>query len=79
MTDEIMEGTIAVPHGWGHRAAGWQRANEAGGPNINVLASTEISDVERIAGMTLLDGIPVRIEPVPTVAPAAMQEATARR
>jgi anaerobic selenocysteine-containing dehydrogenase len=78
VTDEIMEGTIAVPHGWGHRAAGWQRANEAGGPNINVLASTEISDVERIAGMTLLDGIPVRLEPVLTVAPAATREPAAR-
>jgi formate dehydrogenase len=63
VTDEIVEGTIAVPHGWGHRDAGWQRANRAGGPNINVLASTEIEDIERIAGMTLLDGIPVRIEP----------------
>jgi formate dehydrogenase len=63
VTDEIVEGTIAVPHGWGHRDAGWQRANRAGGPNINVLASTEIGDIERIAGMTLLDGIPVRIEP----------------
>jgi formate dehydrogenase len=71
LTDEIVEGTIAVPHGWGHREAGWQRANRAGGPNLNVLASSEIEDIERIAGMALLDGIPVRIEPVATPASLA--------
>lgn len=77
VTDEIIEGTIAVPHGWGHRGAGWRLANRAGGPNINVLASTEIRDVEKIAGMTLLDGIPVRLEPVPTTAPAEAWEPAA--
>lgn len=78
VTDEIIEGTIAVPHGWGHRAAGWQLANRAGGPNINVLASTEICDVERIAGMTLLDGIPVRLEAAAVESPAPMQKVAAR-
>ncbi len=78
VTDEIIEGTIAVPHGWGHRAAGWRLANEAGGPNINVLASTEICDVEKIAGMTLLDGIPVRLEPVAVESPEPMQEVAAQ-
>lgn len=77
VTDEIIEGTIAVPHGWGHRGAGWQLANRAGGPNVNVLASTEICDVETIAGMTLLDGIPVRLEPVPASAPAESLEPAA--
>ena len=74
VTDEIIEDTLAVPHGWGHRRAGWRRANEAGGPNLNVLASSEVGDVERIAGMTLLDGIPVRIERVPDE-PAGVAEA----
>lgn len=77
VTDEIIEGTIAVPHGWGHRAAGWRLANEAGGPNINALASSEIADVERIAGMTLLDGIPVRLEPVRADSPTSLEEVAA--
>ncbi|CDO90223.1 formate dehydrogenase [Mycobacterium triplex] len=78
VTDEIIEGTVAVPHGWGHRSAGWRRANDAGGPNINVLASTEIADVEKIAGMTLLDGIPVRLEPVAGDSPAPTPEFATR-
>ena len=63
LTDEVMEGTIAVPHGWGHDG-GWRRANAAGGPNVNLLASSEPGDLERLAGMAHLNGIAVRMEPI---------------
>jgi formate dehydrogenase len=64
ITDEIKRGTIAVPHGWGHRPGSFgQVAAHSGGANVNLLASTRIEDVEPLAGMTHLDGIPVRIEP----------------
>ena len=62
VTDEVMAGTIAIPHGWGHRG-GWRLANEAGGVNVNQLASSEADDLERLAGMAFLNGIPVRLEP----------------
>lgn len=61
LTDELISGTIAVPHGWGHDG-GWQRANAAGGPNVNELASSEPEDLERLAGMAHLNGIAVRVE-----------------
>ena len=63
LTDEVRRGTIAVPHGWGHRG-GWKVANAAGGANVNLLASSEPEDLERLAGMAFLNGIPVRVEPV---------------
>jgi formate dehydrogenase len=63
LTDEVSRGTIAVPHGWGHRG-GWQRASEAGGANVNLLASSRPEDLERLAGMAHLNGIPVRLEAV---------------
>jgi anaerobic selenocysteine-containing dehydrogenase len=64
VTDEMTPGTVAVPHGWGHRG-GWRLANEqAGGTNVNVLASGAPEDLERLAGMAFLNGIPVRLEPV---------------
>lgn len=63
LTDEIKPGTIAVPHGWGHKG-GWRLANEAGGANVNLLASSEPEDLEPLAGMAFLNGIPVRLEPV---------------
>ncbi len=62
VTDEVMAGTIAIPHGWGHRG-GWRLANEAGGVNVNQLASSEADDLEKLAGMAFLNGIPVRLEP----------------
>ena len=66
LTDEVRRGTIAAPHGWGH-AAGWSLANAAGGANTNELASSRVEDVERLAGMSLLNGIPVALEPVEAV------------
>ncbi|MFE3022891.1 molybdopterin-containing oxidoreductase family protein [Nocardia tengchongensis] len=63
LTDDLIAGTIAVPHGWGHQG-GWQRANAAGGANVNDLMSTDLADVERLAGMSNLNGIPVRLDPV---------------
>jgi anaerobic selenocysteine-containing dehydrogenase len=65
VTDEIKAGTVAVPHGWGHRG-GWQVANAAGGVNVNVLASSDPADLERLAGMAHLNGIAIRVEPVAT-------------
>ena len=37
VTDEMTRGTVALPHGWGHKG-GWKLANEAGGVNVNLLA-----------------------------------------
>jgi formate dehydrogenase len=62
VTDEMTPGTVALPHGWGHKGGGWQRANEAGGVNVNLLASSEVGGLERLAGMAHLNGIPVRVE-----------------
>ena len=66
ITDEMTEGTVALPHGWGHRG-GWKVANDAGGANSNLLASSDAADLEPLAGMAFLNGIPVRLEPVRAV------------
>lgn len=65
LTEDMTEGTVAIPHGWGHDG-GWQRANAAGGANVNDLMSSDIADVERLAGMANLNGIPIRLDPVPS-------------
>jgi len=61
VTDEMTPGTVALPHGWGHRG-GWRLANEAGGVNVNRLAPSDPESLERLAGMAHLNGIPVRVE-----------------
>jgi anaerobic selenocysteine-containing dehydrogenase len=66
LTKDIVAGVVAVPHGWGHRGAGgWQVANRAGGANVNQLTSSAPEDLEALAGMARLTGVPVRVDPVP--------------
>ena len=65
LTRDIMAGVVAIPHGWGHRGTGNLRvANRAGGANVNQLMSSEPADIERLAGMARLTGVPVRVERV---------------
>lgn len=72
VTDEMVPGVVALPHGWGHRG-GWRLANAHSGVNVNLLASAAPEDLEPLAGMAFLNGIPVRVEPVasPRMAGAA--------
>lgn len=64
VTKDIVAGVVAVPHGWGHKGtAGWRVANSAGGANVNRLMSSAVDDVESLAGMARLTGVPVRISP----------------
>ena len=73
VTDEVMPGVVAVPHGWGHKGSGgWRTANAAGGANVNLLMSSDPADVEPLAGMAHLNGVPIRAEAVAgAAAPAA--------
>ena len=65
VTKDIVAGVVAVPHGWGHKGtAGWRLANGAGGANVNRLMSSAPDDIERLAGMARLTGVPIRVEPV---------------
>ena len=65
LTADIVPGTIAVPHGWGHKGTGgWRLANSAGGANVNQLMSSDPKDVEALAGMSWLTGVPVEVQRV---------------
>ncbi|MEW2355991.1 molybdopterin-dependent oxidoreductase [Spirillospora sp. NPDC029432] len=62
VTDEMTPGTVAVPHGWGHKG-GWKLANASGGANVNLLASPDPHGLEPLAGMAHLNAVPVAIAP----------------
>ena len=65
LTKDIVVGVIAVPHGWGHKGTGgWRLANSAGGANVNRLISSAPEDLEALAGMARLTGVPVRVDRV---------------
>ena len=50
VTDEIVAGTVAVPHGWGHQSGGWSVAREAGGANVNALSSSDPEELRSSPG-----------------------------
>jgi formate dehydrogenase len=77
LTDEMTRGTVALPHGWGHRGGGWKLANEAGGVNVNLLAGSGADSLERLAGMAHLNGIPVRVDPAKVAHPRGAEAVTA--
>lgn len=61
LSEDMFRGNVALPHGWGHDA-GWKRANSLGGRCSNELAGPYEGDMEPLAGMSVLNGIPVSIE-----------------
>jgi anaerobic selenocysteine-containing dehydrogenase len=81
LTEDLKQGVVAVPHGWGHKGTGgWRKANAAargGGVNVNLLMSSAPEDLERLAGMAVLNGVPVRAEAVARAAPTVAAEAPA--
>lgn len=66
-TEDMMPGTVALQHGWGHdRADGLRVAREAAGVNVNRLAAGGAEQLERHTGMVKLNGIAVTIKPAQT-------------
>jgi formate dehydrogenase len=61
---DLMPGTVALPHGWGHQhATGLSVASRTRGVNVNLLAADGPDALERVSGMAHLTGIPVEVRP----------------
>ena len=61
---DLMPGTVALPHGWGHQGAkGLSVASKTRGVNVNLLAADGPDRIERLSGMATLTGIPVDVRP----------------
>jgi anaerobic selenocysteine-containing dehydrogenase len=70
VTDDIIEGVVSIPHGWGHAepGTGMAVARAHAGVNSNILADEHL--VEAVTGTAVLNGIPVTLAPVGAAAPA---------
>lgn len=72
-SSDIVQGAIAVPHGYGHeKESGWHAARLRGGANVNLLAPSGPRSVDPLSGMSRFIGLPVHVERVtarPHVAP----------
>ena len=61
---DLMPGTVALPHGWGHQAARRLAvASRTRGVNVNLLAADGPAKLEPLSGMAHLTGIVVDVTP----------------
>ena len=61
---DLMPGTVAMPHGWGHQhATGLTVAGRTSGVNVNLLAADGPDAIEKVSGMANLSGFPVDVTP----------------
>lgn len=61
---DLMPGTVAVPHGWGHQhAKGLSVASRTRGVNVNLLAGDGPERLDPVSGMARLTGLSVRLRP----------------
>lgn len=62
LLDDLMPGTVALPHGWGHQATHMQVAKKTKGVNVNILVADGPEKLEKLSGMAKLTGILVEIK-----------------
>ena len=61
---DLMRGTVALPHGWGHQhATGLTIASKTRGVNVNLLAASGPDRIEKVSGMSHLTGFNVEVKP----------------
>ena len=63
LLSDLMPGTVALPHGWGHQDSKMGVASKTTGVNVNLLAADGPDKIERVSGMAHLTGIPVDVRP----------------
>lgn len=65
--DDMMPGTVSVPHGWGHqKATGLSVASETTGVNVNIIMPDGPKSIEPVSGMSHMNGVLVEVGNVST-------------
>ncbi len=64
VTDDMMEGVVSIPHGWGHKRKGvnWKTAVEHAGVSVNDLTDEQF--IDQLSGNAALNGVPVVVKSV---------------
>lgn len=61
---DLMPGTVALPHGWGHQHAhGLSVSGQSAGVNVNLLPADGPDALDPLSGMARLTGVPVEVRP----------------
>jgi len=63
VSDEMMQGVVSLPHGWGHDMDGTQMSTARLQPGVNINELTDESVVDELTGNACFSGIPVSVQP----------------
>jgi len=65
LSTDMMPGVVSLPHGWGHaETEPWQRV-AAQQPGVSANDWTDDQDLEAVVGQSILNGVAVRLRPLP--------------
>ncbi len=62
VSDEIMQGVVSLPHGWGHDRPGMRLHLARANARVSLNDLTDDRLLEPVVGNAILNGVPVRVE-----------------
>jgi anaerobic selenocysteine-containing dehydrogenase len=63
VTDDMMPGTVSIPHGWGHALPGVRMTVAGAHAGVSINDLTDESEIDPISGNAALSGVPVEVRP----------------
>ncbi|MER7801778.1 molybdopterin-dependent oxidoreductase [Streptomyces parvulus] len=70
ITDSVRPGVVSLPHGWGHDRPGTRQTHAATEPGVNVNQLLDGSLLDPLSGNAVLNGVPVKLVPLPATTTA---------
>ncbi|MGB1251931.1 MAG: molybdopterin oxidoreductase family protein [Candidatus Promineifilaceae bacterium] len=61
ITDDIMQGVVSIPHGWGHGRKGVQMATAQAHAGVSINDLTDEQFIDTLTGNSVLNAVPVTI------------------
>ncbi len=61
ITDDLMQGVVSLPHGWGHTGTGLRLGVAERHPGVNANVLTDDLVLEPVVGNAVLNGVPVEV------------------
>ncbi|MBD9484767.1 molybdopterin oxidoreductase family protein [Pseudomonas sp. PDM14] len=61
-SDEMMQGVVSLPHGWGHARPGVQMGIASAQPGASANDLTDERQLDAVSGNAALNGVPVKVE-----------------
>jgi anaerobic selenocysteine-containing dehydrogenase len=64
VTDDMMPGTVSIPHGWGHGLPGISMATASAHAGVSANDLTDETMLDPLSGNAALSGVPVEVRAV---------------